>query len=150
MILSDYSSWFPIITQTDALYQNSLLLPSPLPWWHQPVKDYLFLYSEHINHIQVFGFLPLPYLSHAWLLSLPCMASIPPIHGPLRVTHVQYYYICFRCIICTWENMWVLTFWAWLTSLKMMFSWSVHLPVYDKISFFFVQNPILYNKTSFS
>jgi hypothetical protein len=35
---------------------------------------YSFLYSEYINHIQVFNFLPLPYPSHA----LP----------PLSVTHV--------------------------------------------------------------
>jgi hypothetical protein len=32
---------------------------------------YVLLYSEHINHIQVLGFLPFPYSSHA------C--------GPLRV-----------------------------------------------------------------
>jgi hypothetical protein len=29
-------------------------------------------------------------------------------------------------------------FWAWLTSLKMMFSSSIHLHPNDKISFFFV------------
>jgi hypothetical protein len=36
------------------------------------------------------------------------------------------------------ENMWHLAFWAWLTSLEMMFSSSSYLPVNDKISLFFV------------
>jgi hypothetical protein len=36
------------------------------------------------------------------------------------------------------EDMWFLAFWAWLTSLKMMFSSSSHLLADDKISFFFV------------
>jgi hypothetical protein len=36
------------------------------------------------------------------------------------------------------ENMRFLAFWAWLTSLKMMFSSSIHLFANDKISFFFV------------
>jgi hypothetical protein len=34
------------------------------------------------------------------------------------------------------ENMRLLAFWVWVTSLKMMFSSSIHLPVNDKISFF--------------
>jgi hypothetical protein len=36
------------------------------------------------------------------------------------------------------KNMQVLAFWAWLTSLKMMFSSSIHVLANDKISFFFV------------
>jgi hypothetical protein len=36
------------------------------------------------------------------------------------------------------ENMRPLVFWAWLTSLTMMFSSSIHVPTNDKISFFFV------------
>jgi hypothetical protein len=44
------------------------------------------------------------------------------------------------------ENMQFLTFWAGPTSLKMMFSISIHLLVNDKISFFFVDewNSIMY------
>jgi hypothetical protein len=44
------------------------------------------------------------------------------------------------------ESMQFLAFWAWLTSLKMLFSNSIHLPADDKISFFFVaeKNPIVY------
>jgi hypothetical protein len=36
------------------------------------------------------------------------------------------------------ENMQFLTFWAWLTSHKMMFSSSIHLVEDEKILFFFV------------
>jgi hypothetical protein len=36
------------------------------------------------------------------------------------------------------ENMRFLSFWAWLTSLKMMLPSSIHLLANDKISFFFV------------
>jgi hypothetical protein len=36
------------------------------------------------------------------------------------------------------ENMQFLASWAWLTSLKMIFSSSIHLPTNDKVSFFFV------------
>jgi hypothetical protein len=36
------------------------------------------------------------------------------------------------------ENIRVLAFWARLTSLKVMFSSSIHLPANDKVSFFFV------------
>jgi hypothetical protein len=50
------------------LYQSSSVLPSSIPIVASTSLRlrYLFLYSEHINLIQVFGFLPLPYLSHAW------------------------------------------------------------------------------------
>jgi hypothetical protein len=59
------------------LYQTSSLLPSPLPIGASNSLRLLYslLYSEHINHIQVLGFLLFPYSSHA--------------HSPLSVTHVQ-------------------------------------------------------------
>jgi hypothetical protein len=48
------------------LYQTSLLLLSPLPIVALANLRllYMFLYSEYINHIQVFGFLPFSYPSH--------------------------------------------------------------------------------------
>jgi hypothetical protein len=48
------------------LYQTSLLLPSPLSIVASASLRlvYLFLSSEYINHIQVFGFLPFIYPSH--------------------------------------------------------------------------------------
>jgi hypothetical protein len=46
------------------LCQTSSLLPGPLPIVDS-ASLYLFLYNEHINHIQVLGFLPLPYSSRA-------------------------------------------------------------------------------------
>jgi hypothetical protein len=48
-------------------YQTSSLFPSPLPIVTS-ANLRLFcslLYCEHINHIQVLGFLPFPYSSHA-------------------------------------------------------------------------------------
>jgi membrane-bound metal-dependent hydrolase YbcI (DUF457 family) len=44
------------------------------------------------------------------------------------------------------ENMGLLAFWTWLTSLRLMFSSSIHLPENDKNSSFFVakQNSIVY------
>jgi hypothetical protein len=36
------------------------------------------------------------------------------------------------------ENMLFLAFWVWLTLRDMTFSSSIHLPVNDKISFFFL------------
>jgi hypothetical protein len=36
------------------------------------------------------------------------------------------------------ENTLFLVFWAWLTSLKIMFSGYIHLPENDMISFFFM------------
>jgi hypothetical protein len=48
------------------LHQIYSLLPSPIPivapaYWR---LLHSFLYSEHINHIQVFGLLPIPYPSN--------------------------------------------------------------------------------------
>jgi hypothetical protein len=52
---------------------------------------------------------------------------------PVMLLHLIYVYNPY-----TKENMWFLAFWACLTSLKMMFSSSIHLLVIDKISFFFI------------
>jgi hypothetical protein len=47
------------------LYQNSSLLPSTFPIVALASLRLLYslLYSEHINHIQILGFLPFPYSS---------------------------------------------------------------------------------------
>jgi hypothetical protein len=47
------------------LYQASSLLPSPLPTVASVSLRLLYslLYSGHINHFQVLGFLPFPYSS---------------------------------------------------------------------------------------
>jgi hypothetical protein len=47
------------------LCQNFSLLPDPLPTVASASLRLLYslLYSEHINHIQDFGFLPFPYSS---------------------------------------------------------------------------------------
>jgi hypothetical protein len=47
------------------LCQTSLLLPGHLPIVASASLKllYLLLYSEHMNHIQVLGFLPFPYFS---------------------------------------------------------------------------------------
>jgi hypothetical protein len=58
------------------LYQSSSLLFSHLPIVASASLRllYLFLYSEHINHIQVFGFLPPPYPSDAsFIISVTCV-----------------------------------------------------------------------------
>jgi hypothetical protein len=49
------------------LYQTSSLLPGLLPIVASANLRLLYslLYREHINHIQVLGFLPFPYPSHA-------------------------------------------------------------------------------------
>jgi hypothetical protein len=48
------------------LCQTSSLFPGPLLIVASACLRllYLLLYSEHINHIQVLGFLPFPYSSH--------------------------------------------------------------------------------------
>jgi hypothetical protein len=48
-------------------YQTSSLLPSLLPTVVLTSLRllYLLLYSKHINYIQILGFLPFPYSSHA-------------------------------------------------------------------------------------
>jgi hypothetical protein len=59
------------------LYLTSSLLPGPLPIVASDSLRLLYslLYSKHINHIQVLGFLPFPYSSHVhsllsvWLMS---------------------------------------------------------------------------------
>jgi hypothetical protein len=59
------------------LYQTSWILPGPLPIMTSATLRllYSFLYSEHINHIQVLGFFPFPIL--------------PACVLPFCVTHVQ-------------------------------------------------------------
>jgi hypothetical protein len=55
------------------LCQTSSLLPGPLPIEASANLRlfYLLLYSGHISHIQVLGFLPFPY-SFVWVLPLVC------------------------------------------------------------------------------
>jgi hypothetical protein len=62
------------------LYQTSSLLPIPLPKVTSASLRLLllFLYSEHIKHIQVFGFLPFPYPSCVW-----CPLSVQPMSNIL-------------------------------------------------------------------
>jgi hypothetical protein len=82
---------------------------------------YSLLYGEHINHIQVLGFLPFPYSFCAqsplsvWPISNNITAFVFWVYNP----HMR--------------EIWLLAFWAWLTSLKTMFSSSIHLPENDKI-----------------
>jgi hypothetical protein len=61
------------------LYQTSSLLPSPLSIGASASLRllYLLLYTEHINHIQVLGFLPFPYSS--------CVHS-PPSVCPMDIS----------------------------------------------------------------
>jgi hypothetical protein len=51
------------------LYQTSLLFPGPLPIVASASLRllYLLLYSKHINHIQILGFLP--FLNSPWAFS---------------------------------------------------------------------------------
>jgi hypothetical protein len=60
------------------LYQTPSLVPSSLPIVALASLRlfYSLLYSEHINHIQVLGFLPLPYPSHAHSLPLVCVTHV--------------------------------------------------------------------------
>jgi hypothetical protein len=86
---------------------------------------YSFLYRKYINHAH-FNFLLLSSLSHI-CLSL----SVWPVFHTVTC-------ICIRSILHIREKMWPLAFWAWLISLKMIFSSSIHILVNDKISFFFM------------
>jgi hypothetical protein len=93
------------------LYQTSSLLPGHLPIVASASLrlPYLLLYSEYIIHIQVLGFLPFPYSFHV-LSPLSCDPC------PIILLHLFWVYNPHMR-----ENMWFLV-WAWLTSLKMMFS----------------------------
>jgi hypothetical protein len=67
----------------------------------------------------------------------PLVSSGSPSSG-----NVLYIFICVYNA-CTWiylpqESMWPLSFWTWLTSLKMMLSSSILLPENEKISFLFM------------
>jgi hypothetical protein len=72
------------------LCQTFLLLPGPLPivatasLW----LLYLLLYNEHINHIQVLGFLTFPYSFH--------------VHSPLSVWPMSNNITAFKSIIYMW------------------------------------------------
>jgi hypothetical protein len=59
--------------ETIHLYRTSSLLPGPFPIVASTSLKLLYslLHSEHINHSQVFGFLPFPNSSH--------------VHSPLSV-----------------------------------------------------------------
>jgi hypothetical protein len=100
-------------------YQTSSLLPSPLSTVGSASLRllYSFLYSKHINHIQVFGFL---FMRSLPLVCEPC---------PIILLHLFWVYNPYMM-----DNMWFLAFLAW----NKMFSNSIHLPVNVKISFFFV------------
>jgi hypothetical protein len=65
-----------LLPQFICLFQSSSLFPSPFPIVAPESLKFLysFLHCEHINHTQVFGFLPLSY---------PSLAQ-----PPLSVTHV--------------------------------------------------------------
>jgi hypothetical protein len=71
------------------LYQTSSLLPGHLPIVASVSLRLLYwlLYSEHINHFQVLGFLPFPYSSH---MCFP-FSVLPTSNN-----------IYFRFIICIW------------------------------------------------
>jgi hypothetical protein len=85
----------------------------------------------------------------SWILSDSCIESTstiftfltsfpfhiwPPLAWP--VFH-SIAYKCIRSIFHMWADMCLVTFWTWLTSLKMMVFSSIHLPADYKISFFF-------------
>jgi hypothetical protein len=123
------------------LYQISSLLPGPFPILASASLRllYLLLYSEHINHIQVLGFLPFPY---SFCMCSPL--SVWPMSNNITA-FVQVYNLHMR------ENKGFLAFWAWLTSLKMkLVSNSIHLLVNDKISIFFPSIYLWMTKFQFS
>jgi hypothetical protein len=75
------------------LYQTSSILSNPLPVVASVSLRllYLLLYSEHINHIQVLGFLPFPCPSRVW-----SQLSVWPMSSN----------ICFRCKVRIWGRTW--------------------------------------------
>jgi hypothetical protein len=87
---------------------------------------YLLLNREHINHIQVSGFLlfPIPPVCVLPLVCDPCPIILPYLFWVYNL-HMR-------------ENMWFLAFWAWVTLSKMMYSISIYLLSNDKISLVFV------------
>jgi hypothetical protein len=85
---------------------------------------YSFLYGKCINHIYLLNL----------LLSPPSPISDLPLVWPVFSQYCLHLYWAYNPHMR--ENMWPLTFWTWLTLLKMMFSSSIHLPANDKISFF--------------
>jgi hypothetical protein len=110
------------------LCQTSTLLPGPLPIVASVSLRLLYslLYGEHINHIQILGFLSFLYST---------MCFLPLLCEPCPIILLHLFWVYNQHIR---ENRWILSFWAWLTLLKMMFSSSIHLKVNDETSFFFV------------
>jgi hypothetical protein len=96
--------------QLICLFQFSSFFPSPLPMVTLASLKclYSFLYSEKSNHIQVFSFLPLPF---------PCLPQLPLSVNCATLQLLFYIYNPHMM-----ENMQLLAFWAWLTSLKMIFT----------------------------
>jgi hypothetical protein len=65
-------------------------------------------------------------LSFFWGGGVSCLSSyLPCVLSCHHVIKVQS-----PCCVCPWSKVriWFLVFWAWLTSLRMMFSSSIHLP----------------------
>jgi hypothetical protein len=87
---------------------------------------YSFLYREYFNHIHHSNFLLYPtslaymWPPLAWLVFHSIAVFVSGLYSNMN------------------ENMQLLAFCTWLTSLKMMFSSSFHLPANDKISLLFV------------
>jgi hypothetical protein len=109
------------------LRQTSSLLPGSHPIVASTSLRlfYLLLYSEHIKHIQVLGFLPL-VLWPMQVLPLVCEPC------PVILLHL------FRYIIHIWGGTCDFFGLLSLANFKMMCSSSIYLLVNNKISFFFV------------
>jgi hypothetical protein len=79
-------------------------------------------------------------LSSFLLFPSPLVSLTSPTFGYMFCTYFYVYMILLVFVLGLYshmrENMWPLVFWSWLTSLKMMFSSSIHLPANDKISFY--------------
>jgi hypothetical protein len=107
------------------LYQTFSLLPSPLSRVASASLRllYLLLYSKHIKHFQISGFLPYP---------IPLMGIFPLVYDPCPIILLHLFWVYNPHMR---ENMEFLAFWAWLTSLKMMFSSSIHFPQMTKFHY---------------
>jgi hypothetical protein len=78
-------------------------------------------------------FSPVEYISH---IHLNFLLLLPPLI--CDQFFIILLYLCQVYIPHMRENMWLLAFWTWLTSLKLMLFSSIHLSTNDKISFFYV------------
>jgi hypothetical protein len=100
------------------LYQTSSLLPGYLPIVASVSLRLLYslLYSGHINHFQVLGFLHFPYSS--------CM------HSPLSMWPMSNNITAFIYTLHMKENIRFLATWAWLTSQKpLLLQVLYHFPI---------------------